>query len=253
MPNEQLRSALLARGLTVRELADRLAVDPKTVERWITQGKRPYRRHQYAAASALRVDAALLWPDDERTVASAAELSKSEIVAMYPHRHMVPKGLWQEIYGRAERRLDVLVYAGGFLAEDPIFQALLVDKSRTARIRILMGDPGCPAVTQRGVDEGHLIMGPKIRNALVNYRQLMTSHPEISFRLHEATLYNSIYRADDEMLVNTHVYGIGAYLAPVLHLRRIPGASLFDTYEKSIDHTWASARPVHESDFPKAE
>ena len=25
------------------------------------------------------------------------------------------------------------------------------------------------------------------------------------------------------MLVNTHVYGIGAYMAPVLHLRRLPG------------------------------
>ncbi|WP_049575007.1 helix-turn-helix domain-containing protein [Streptomyces sp. SBT349] len=252
MSNEQLRTAMLARGLTVRDLAERLKVDPKTVERWITQGKTPYRRHQYATAVELGVDAALLWPDDSRTVAGAADLSKAEIVTVYPHRHVVPKDLWREIYGRAERHLDALVYAGGFLSEDPLFFAMLGEKAGTAQIRMLLGDPDCPAVTQRGIDEGHMIMGPKIRNALVHYRPLMSSHPQIGFRLHNATLYNSIYRGDDEMLVNTHVYGIGAYLAPVLHLRRLPGGGLFDTYAQSIEQTWSRARPVAEDDFPKA-
>lgn len=77
----------------------------------------------------------------------------------------------------------------------------------------------------------------------------MRSHPDIGFRLHDSTLYNSIYRADDEMLVNPHVYGIGAYMAPVLHLRRLPGGGLFDTYANSIDHTWENARPVTDQDM----
>lgn len=97
-----------------------------------------------------------------------------------------------------------------------------------------------------------MVMGHKIRNALVNYRPLMRKAPRIGFRLHDATLYNSIFRADDEMLVNTHVYGLGAYLAPVLHLRRLPGAGLFDTYAQSIERTWENARAVTEDDFPKA-
>lgn len=251
MPNEQLRSAILARGMAVRDLAEEIGVDPKTIERWITQDKTPYRRHQYAAASALNVDVATLWPDDERAVSSAADLSRAEIVNVFPHRHVVPNGLWRQLYQRAESRIDVLVYAGGFLSEDPRFFSLLEEKAGAARIRMLLGDPDCPAVAQRGIDEGHLAMGHKIRNALVNYRPLMRNAPEVGFRLHQATLYNSIYRADDEMLVNTHVYGIGAYLAPVLHLRRLPGAGLFDTYAKSIDHTWENARPVTEDDFPK--
>ncbi|MGW0980306.1 helix-turn-helix domain-containing protein [Streptomyces xiamenensis] len=251
MSNERLRAALLARGLTVRDLAERIGVDPKTVERWITQGIKPYRRHQYATASQLKVDAATLWPDDSRTVDSATDLSKAEIVTVYPHRHVVPNGLWREMYSRAERQLDVLVYAGHFLSEDPLFFGVLTEKAATANIRMLLGDPNCAAVAQRGIDEGHGAMGHKIRNALVNYRPLMARCPEIGFRLHSATLYNSIFRADDEMLVNTHVYGIGAYLAPVLHLRRLPGAGLFDTYARGIDQTWDESRPLTDDDFPK--
>ncbi|MGA5556923.1 XRE family transcriptional regulator [Streptomyces lavendulocolor] len=248
MSNERLRSALLARGATVQDLADAIEVNPKTVERWITQGKIPYRRHQYAAASFLKVDVTTLW-NDSRAVESAADLSKAEILTVYPHRHMVPAGLWRELYAKAERRLDVLVYSGLWLSEDPVFLDILRAKSSSIQVRILLGDPDCPAVKQRGIDEGHRIMDGKIRNALMNYRPLFETHPDIGFRLHDSTLYNSLFRADDEMLVNTHVYGIGAYLAPVLHLRRLPGGGLFDTYANSIEQTWGGARQVTKHDL----
>ncbi|MFV2117060.1 XRE family transcriptional regulator [Streptomyces sp. Act-28] len=249
MSNERLRSALLARGSTAQELAEAIQVNPKTVERWITQGKVPYRRHQYATAAFLKVDVTTLW-DDSRAVETATDLSKAEIVTVYPHRHMVPAGLWREMYARAERQLDVLVYAGLWLSEDPTFLGILRAKSEAGvQVRILLGDPGCPAVRQRGIDEGHRIMDGKIRNALVNYQPLFKSHPDIGFRLHAATLYNSLYRSDDEMLVNTHVYGIGAYMAPVLHLRKLPGGGLFDTYVNSIEQTWGGARQVTAQDI----
>ncbi|WP_333755049.1 XRE family transcriptional regulator [Streptomyces sp. IBSBF 3352] len=249
MSNERLRSALLARGMTVQGLAEVIEVNPKTVERWITQGKVPYRRHQYATAAALKVDVTALW-EDVRTADSAADLAKAEIATVYPHRHTVPAGLWRDLYKRADRNLDVLVYSGLFLSEDPLFHDLLRAKVEAgAQVRILLGDPACVAVRQRGIDEGHQIMDGKIRNALVLYRPLIRSHPDIDFRLHDSTLYNSIYRADDEMLVNPHVYGIGAYMAPVMHLRRLPGGSLFDTYANSIEHTWENARSITHQDI----
>ncbi|MEU5598155.1 helix-turn-helix transcriptional regulator [Streptomyces sp. NPDC020298] len=252
MSNERLRSALLAAGMTIQRLAEEIDVNPKTIERWITKGKVPYRRHQYATATALKVDVTTLW-DDDRAVESAADLTKAEIVNVYPHRHTVPPNLWREIYAQAENNLDVLVYSGLFLSEDPVFLDLLKEKVKgTTQARILLGDPDCEAVRQRGIDEGHRIMDGKIRNALVNYRPLLKSHPEIGFRLHATTLYNSIYRSDDEMLVNPHVYGIGAYMAPVFHLRRLPGGGLFDTYANSIEQTWGSARQVTEQDITGA-
>ncbi|MFD3329017.1 helix-turn-helix domain-containing protein [Streptomyces sp. NPDC058701] len=252
MPNERLRSALLAKGMTIQRLADTIGVNAKTVERWITQGKVPYRRHQYAVAAELGVSVTTLW-DDERAIESSTDLSKAEIVTIYPHRHMVPTGLWREMYDRAQTSVDVLVYAGLWLSEDPDFHRILKAKvSNNAQVRLMLGDPACAAVRQRGIDEGHRIMDGKIRNALMNYRPLIVSHPDIEIRLHEATLYNSLFRADDEMLVNTHVYGIGAYLAPVLHLRRLPGGGLFNTYANSIEQTWGRARQVTDHDFTGA-
>ncbi|MER7172649.1 helix-turn-helix transcriptional regulator [Streptomyces mesophilus] len=251
MSNERLRSALLAQNMTVQQLAEEIQVNPKTVERWITQGKVPYRRHQYATASVLRVDVMTLW-DDTRSLDSVTDLSKAEIVTVYPHRHVVPTDLWREMCERARERIDILVYAGIGLAEDPRFLTVLKAKSKDVPIRVLMGDPTCEAVIRRGIDEGHRIMDGKIRNALFNYRPLFTSHPEITFRLHDTVLYNSIYRVDDEMLVNTHVYGIGAYMAPVLHLRRLPGGGLFDTFANSLHQTWEGARPVTDADITGA-
>ncbi|SEC64570.1 helix-turn-helix domain-containing protein [Streptomyces sp. PAN_FS17] len=249
MSNDRLRSALLARNMTVQALAEAIEVNPKTVERWITQGKVPYRRHQYATAAVLNVDVTTLW-EDARTIDTATDLTKAEIATVYPHRHTVPSGLWRGLYGRAQKNLDVLVYSGLFLAEDPLFHDLLKAKvAAGVQVRILLGDPECEAVRQRGIDEGHQIMDGKIRNALVLYRLLMRSHPDIGFRLHDSTLYNSIYRADDEMLVNPHVYGIGAYMAPVMHLRRLSGGGLFETYVNSIEHTWGNARQVTVNDI----
>lgn len=48
MANERLRAVLLERGASVADLAAAVGVDPKTVERWITRGRTPYRKHRYA-------------------------------------------------------------------------------------------------------------------------------------------------------------------------------------------------------------
>ena len=109
---------------------------------------------------------------------------------------------------------------------------------------MLLGDPTSEQVAQRGIDEGigNAIPG-KIRNTIVNFRSLI-GMPGIEFRLHGTVLYNSIYRADDEMLVNSHIYGIGAYMAPLLQLHQLPGADLFTTYLNSFEAVWATSVPL---------
>ena len=84
-------------------------------------------------------------------------------------------------------------------------------------------------------------MPAKVRNAIVLYRPLISSGVEI--RLHGTILYNSIYRADDQLLVNTHIYGTMANNAPVFHLRKIAGGDMASTYIDSFEHVWDTAHP----------
>ncbi|AEH10995.1 MULTISPECIES: helix-turn-helix domain-containing protein [Protofrankia] len=253
MPNERLRGVIVDRGLSLEDVATRLGVASKTVERWITESdRRPYRRFQYQVASLLNCEVSYLWPD-ERTSAEVAAASSAELIKLYPHRSVAPNSLWPQLYSGARRSFDVLAYSGFWLTEDAAFLRVVKEKSTEGlHIRFMLGEPESVAVALRGTDEGiGVAMGSKIRNALVNYAPLFRL-PGVEFRLHSTTLYNSIYRADDQMLVNGHIYGVGAYLAPVMHLQRIPGGELFDTYADSIERVWERGRPITSpTDFPE--
>ena len=52
-----------------------------------------------------------------------------------------------------------------------------------------------------------------------------------------------MYRADDDLLVNTHILGYVAACAPVLHLRRISGGNMVATYLDSFERIWDGAEP----------
>ena len=240
MPNDRLRTSLLERGVTPADLATALDVDPKSVERWIS-GRTPYRRHRYAVAAHLGVDEAYLWPD-ALTRDQVADASESEIVNIYPHRWAVPSELWRNFFETAEAQIDVLVYSGLFLSEDAGVRRLFREKADAGtKVRIALGDPDSESVAQRGIDEGvDDAMAAKIRNALVMYKPLRNVEG-IEFRLHTTVLYNSIYRADDQLLVNTHIYNFTAAQAPVLHLRRVAGGSMVTTYLESFERVWDGA------------
>ncbi|MFI5955538.1 helix-turn-helix domain-containing protein [Cryptosporangium sp. NPDC051539] len=244
MANERLRAALLQHGLTPEDIAAKTGVDPKTVERWVTQGRIPYRRYRYAVAAMLKLDERYLWPDG-MTTEQAADASESEIVTVYPHRWAVPRDTWGVLFGAAEREISVFVYSGLFLADDTGMIRLFAAKAEAGvRVRILLGDPDSSHVAQRGVDEGiDESMSARIRNALALYKPLR-GRDNVEIGLHDTTLYNSIYRADDDLYVNTHIYGSPAANAPVLHLRKVAGGSMVTTYLESFERVWADARRV---------
>jgi hypothetical protein len=77
----------------------------------------------------------------------------------------------------------------------------------------------------------------------------LAAEPNIEIRLHSTVLYNSIYRADEQLLVNTQIYGVIANNAPVFHLRKIPGGEMASTYLDSFERIWDGATP-YGSDNP---
>ncbi|MBV2362258.1 XRE family transcriptional regulator [Streptomonospora nanhaiensis] len=244
MPNERLRAALLEHGLTPADLAADVGVDTKSVERWISRDRTPYRRHRYAVAARLGVDEAFLWPK-ALSPEQSAEASESEILTVHPHRWTVPRDAWKRLFESAQEEIGILVYSGFFLAEDASVLRLLRQKAEAGvRVRILLGDPDSAAVAQRGADEGiDDAMAAKIRNVIVLYKPLR-GVDGIEFRLHGTPLYNSIYRADGQLLVNTHVYGAPASNAPVFHLRKIAGGGMVNTYLESFERVWDEATPL---------
>ena len=174
MPNHRLRDALLNSGLTPADAAEKLSVDPKTAERWITQGRVPYARHRHALAALVQETERYLWPD-AISAEAAGVVSGSEIVQVYAHRSLVPPDLWDRLLHAATTYVDVLVYVGMFLTEKPDLPALLREKAAEgARVRLIFGDRDAPAVRQRSLDEGigEHIIAAKIDHALAFFRPL---------------------------------------------------------------------------------
>jgi hypothetical protein len=63
----------------------------------------------------------------------------------------------------------------------------------------------------------------------------------MEIRLHRTSLYNSIYRADDEVLVNQHAYGVPAAHAPVFSLRNTKDSDMTRNYLESFERVWSDA------------
>ena len=108
---------------------------------------------------------------------------------------------------------------------------------------MLYGDPESDVVAARGEEERiGSNLAARIRMSRT-YLEEALGAPGVELRIHHIVLYNSIYRFDDEMLVNTHVHGFPAGQNPVLHLRHIEGGRLFDHYLDSFQLVWDSAEP----------
>jgi len=238
--NETLRRALLRARLSEEDVAARLQVDPKTVRRWL-EGRVPYLRHRWALAGLLDADEADLWP--EVRAERAARSRPAEIKAIYPHRHAVPREVWLSLFGSAVREIGILACSGLFLAKDTEILDALAGRARAGvRIRVCLGDPDGPIVGGGGED-ADLAMAAEIRDALDLYGQLR-DEGGVEIRLHRAVLYNCIFRADDQLLVSQHAYGILDARAPLLHLCSADGGDMVTTYLESFERIWAGAQPL---------
>ena len=240
--NELLRRVMLQARLREDDVAARLGVDPKTVRRWLN-GRVPYPHNRVAIADLLGADEADLWPGVIGTL--TARTRPDELGTVYPHRWAIPREVWTRFFSSAEREIGVLAYSALFLAEDTGIMRIFANKAREgAAVRIALGDPGSRPTVERGEEEGiGDAMPAKIRNALTLYRSV-AGVENVEIRLHQTVLYNSIYRADDQLLVNQHAYGVPAAHAPVFCLRDTGGREMAALYLNSFERVWATAAPV---------
>jgi hypothetical protein len=241
--NEPLRRALLRARLREDDVAARLGVDPKTVRRWLN-GRIPYWNNRAALADLVGAEEAELWPDAGGPL--TARTRPEELGAVYPHRWSVPREVWTRFFASAKHEIGVLAYSALFLAEDAGILGILAEKGRVGvTVRIALGDPDSAPVIQRGKEEGiGDAMPAKIRNALTLYRPLLASE-NVEIRLHQSVLYNSIYRADGQLFVNQHAYGVPAAHAPVFCFHESESGDMVAAYLASFERVWATAKSIN--------
>ncbi|MFJ4870458.1 XRE family transcriptional regulator [Streptomyces sp. NPDC088757] len=243
--NERLHSVLAQRGVSPESLAEACEVDPKTVGRWLG-GRVPHPRHRFSVARHLRVEETFLWPGRVlRGGRPGSGPGGSEILGTYQNRASVPRETWLALLQGAQRQVDVLIFSGTFFAQtNPHVAKMLAERAAAGvRVRLCFGDPRGRAVATRGWEEGiGDTLAAKIRASLTYYRPLL-SEAGCEVRLHDTTLYNSLFRYDDDLMVNPHVWGQPASANPLFHLRRADATGWFDNYAQSFDAVWAGARP----------
>ncbi|MBA8793666.1 transcriptional regulator with XRE-family HTH domain [Friedmanniella endophytica] len=244
--NERLRSQMKRRGYSPGRLARACDVNIKTVERWIAHDRIPHRETRWAVARELDADEVYLWPGllDDQDDSQRQGTVESELLGVYPDRASVPRDVWVQLLGSATRHIDFLVYAGTSMANlNPRIGAMLAERAAAGvSVRLCWGDPDSQAVDVRDREEGlRGTLAAKIRASLTYYRELMDVD-NVEIRLHGTTLYASIFRFDDTMLVNPHMWGAPASANPTLHLRRLEGSTWFDGYRRSFDAVWDTAQ-----------
>lgn len=246
--NDRLRQAITESGAGYSDIAAELRVAPRTVERWVSGGVVPYGKHRIALSAYLGLDEQELWPDVQPAAVPRLDMAAAEVVTIYPSRSLVPATVWSSLFDRCRYRLDVLVYAGLFFPETrPRMAAELADKvGGGCQVRILLGDPRSQAVARRGREEGiGGAMAAKVENALSFYRP---HRDALDVRFHSTTLYNSLYRFDGDLLVNTHIHRSAAAHNPVIHLRQIDGGEMFTRHMEAFDNIWHNAKTAWTDD-----
>jgi transcriptional regulator with XRE-family HTH domain len=237
--NQRLYDAIRQSGKGLDDIARAVQADSKTVGRWITDGRVPRADLRQKTAQLLGVPEAVLWPD-----ASAVAYGTSELVAIYTTRRELPPATVSSLLDTAEQQIDVLGYAALWLWDTvPGFVELVQVKiARGATVRVCLGDPDSEAVRLRGHEEGiGDALAARCRLA-ASYARGIQSTDSQAVRISGATLYASILRFDDDVLLNTHLWGSAAADSPVFHFRKQRNDGIAARAVDSFERVWRAAQ-----------
>jgi transcriptional regulator with XRE-family HTH domain len=249
--NDRLRVAMTARTMEIEALARLVGVDPKTVQRWLG-GRVPHPRHRWRICDVLGQSEQDLWPGVGLGAPGAHHTS--EIAAAYAHRADTPSQLWSGMLDRVRTNLDLLGYAMLFFPEQhPRLTQILADKCANGlRVRIALADPESAEVMARDELEGLSGTLPGRILSTVRHFEPVFSETGVEIRYHSVPLYNALYRFDDQMLVTPYLYKLHGYQHPLLHLKRLGPAGIFESYAQQFEAIWTESRPIPDRVAPMA-
>jgi len=222
-------------------------VDPKTVQRWLG-GRLPHPRHRWKICDITGQGEQYLWP--QVALGASGVLHTSEIVSAYAHRADAPSQLWTGMLEGARLNIDLLGYSMSFFPEQHsrLVQIFQEKCASGLRVRIALADPDSAEVASRDNLEGLGGTLPnRIRATLVQLEPL-SSIPGVEIRSHGVPLYSAVYRFDDQMLTTPYLYRLHGYQHPLLHLRRLGPAGIFEAYASQFEVIWSESSPIGVAD-----
>lgn len=251
VPNRTLDLAMKGKGMSPRKLARAIGVTEITVRRWLENVQIKVRLdNAQAAARELGCTPPDLWADQfqpsQEPLSSMGYTTVPFNPVLYASRTQVPITLWQNHFSESRSAIDILVFAATFLFDTlDGFTATLTDAARRGvQIRFLIGDPDGDNTALRGEEEG---IGESVHARSHNSIELLRPHtrtPALDVRTHDTTLYTSIFRVDDDMIVNLHIYGSPGRDNPVMVFSRQQEPRLWATFECAFTRVWDNARPL---------
>jgi transcriptional regulator with XRE-family HTH domain len=248
--NQALRDALAEAGMTAMQLARRVGVAVKTVERWLADpGRVPHRETRTRVAEVLGVSVDALWPGFRDALLRTLQPGYDrELVAMYPFRSMFPLASWAGLLDGAQERIVLGGYTSYFLWKDhPRLPQRLKSKAAAGcEIRFLLGDPESELTRQREeVEQDPLTVSTRIRSTLHQLAKMgPTPGLEARFSDSPAHLSASFFILDDHMIYTPHIGAGSGDESPLFHFRRQKEDGVFDRFREHVDVLWAGGRPV---------
>ena len=228
---------MLNAGLSAQDLAHHVEVDIKSVSRWVAEERVPHPGTRAKVARVLNQQETFLWPSllngerPDEPVAVGCE-------RIWASRSRVTAETWHDLFNHTHGRLDILVYAGGFLVETLDLADVIRTRSESGvSVRVLIGDPASDAVQVRSIEEGIPWLPERCRTT-ARYLAEVSCAAGVTIRAHGTTLYASLYRFDDTILVNAHTFGSWACQSPVYLIRRHHDSGLFDYYDEAFQRVW---------------
>lgn len=248
--NTALKSAMDDAGLTPRQLAYRVGVSSKQVERWLTNPDlTPHARNRADACRAPGVDEEMLWP---KAVQERVKTGNDrELVHSYPYRSACPSTMRTELVESAGEELFLAGYTNYFFwTQVPHFADMLRSKADAGRrVRFLPGDPDGEVTRQREeIEDVALSVSTRVRITLEHLERLgALGNVEARYSapldaINHVSL--SVFRFDNEVLVTLHLARLVGHDSPLLHLRRHNEGGMFDRFTEHAEELWGRAVPT---------
>ena len=121
-------------------------------------------------------------------------------MAVYPHRWAIPRETWARFFASAEHEIGILAYSALFLAEDAGLLRIIGDKGRAAlKSGSALATPIAPtsptAASRKASATPCQPRSATPWRSTARWPRIPTSRSGCT----RAVLYNSIYRADDQL------------------------------------------------------